>query len=234
MTIGTGFRPQIKDAKLRERLHLFSRLPAGSVYTVGNHCLEYDAVRQGDNTMNKHARVVLILAAAPLVAAMVAGCPQPTPPFDATGTYTGTWSGTIDSKGLLTVTDCPLELNLEHDPDLPFFNFTVIGTTTINWSCLLPPELLEFLALEPQDISLPMLAELQEDGSLTLDIEIDTGGVLDLPLRNFAFQLDALGTDIDGDGFMDRLEGALSLSATYEDNGTQTVTANGTFVADAV
>ena len=188
--------------------------------------------------------VPLFKLALPLACALglLVGCPPRMPPFNATGTYAGAWSGTIETKATLNVTDCPLSLRLEQRPNLPIFRFHVVGLLTVNWGCLLPPEVLEFLALEPEDITLPILAVMEEDGSLALEVAIDTNtippellalinleAVGDVPLDTFLFSLDAQGTDSDEDGMMDALGGTLSLSATYEDGGTQSIGISGAF-----
>jgi len=183
------------------------------------------------------------LCVVPILAVGLLGCPERRPPFDATGAYEGTWS-TTGSKALV-VEDCPLWATLYQEPDIPLINFTVAGSLTLDWSCLLPPGVIELLGIEMPEFTVPVLAQMEESGAFQLNVAFDFAGIpsqlLDLiepgalddfPLQAFDLTLDAQGHDDDDDGMMDRFAGNLSVYATYEAEGTQTIDAAGTFQAE--
>ena len=194
--------------------------------------------------MLKHNRIAAALAATILLAATLTGCPPP-PLFNASGTFQGAWSGVIQNKDI-NVLDCPITLTFAHFPDLPGnAGRFVAGTADLEWTCLLPPEVITILNIEAQTVTVPVLAAMGENGELEFEVEfnienippalvaaLNLQGVENFPLQNLNFVFDSLGADITNDGNMDEIAGTLLLTATYDDNGTQnSVGVDGTFSA---
>lgn len=130
------------------------------------------------------------------------GCPPeggfPQPPFDTSGVYSGTWSGT-SSDDAQTVAECPLELTLTQDLSLAFpGDHAVQGVATIDYTCI---ELPEWAQGEPQPSTVEVGGVLEDTGRLTLvSAACGTGYCVVLSLAG-------QGEDTDGDGFLDTYAG---------------------------
>lgn len=172
-------------------------------------------------TMSKDtARIAWVCTAACLVASLVAGmagCPAgggganaPSPPFDATGVYTGIWTATTGLQ--LT---CPLTLTIEQSPNLPFpANFALLGSAKFNYDCILDQALLELVGLAATALTVPLSGTMSLDQAGNIVLSVNTEA-LDWPfVLELAF--DGTGQDTGGDGGMDDHSGAYSLSLTWE------------------
>ncbi len=134
----------------------------------------------------------------------LAGCPvpqnAPVPPFDASGTYVGTWSGstTTDATAKQDVEECPLEFTLTQDVDAGWpQRFGVSGTAVIDYSCLELPEWVE----TPPPSEIQVGGVMDEQGKVGLvSAGCGTGMCV-------ALGLDGPGVDADGDGLMDSISG---------------------------
>lgn len=165
----------------------------------------------------------LALAALTLVAISLAGCPPqqiPIPPFDATGTYAGTWTGTQDGDGAKQeVLECPLTLTLTQNVAAPFpQNFGVQGTAVINYDCFDLPAWLE----TPPPSTVNVSGVLETNGRLTLlSGACGTGACVILSLAG-------AGAEIYSNGTMDTYDGnwnyaiALAGVAPFGFTGTYT------------
>jgi hypothetical protein len=70
----------------------------------------------------------------------LAGCPELSPPFDATGNYAGAFA--VGVGDLELIDGCGMILTLEQDVQgLPLLNGKVEGTVTLTFDCLLPEDL---------------------------------------------------------------------------------------------
>lgn len=144
------------------------------------------------------------------VAGLLGGCPNeqfPQPPYGANGTYVGTWEGDVvsnepDAKQI-TVTDCPITLNLTQDLAAPWpTNFGVTGTATIDFNCVSLPA--RFPDTPPSTVNVAGVVE--EGGDLTLV----TGGCT-VALCTL-LTLEGTGVDSDEDGTMDMYDGNWTLT----------------------
>lgn len=137
-----------------------------------------------------------------MVLALVgAGCPGtfPPPPFNASGTYTGTWRGKSNEDDPQRVKDCPLELVLTHNTAAAFPEDHVVkGTVTVDYSCMELPEWIE----TPPPSVVEVGGALQDNGTLTL---ISGGCTTALCV---VLTLSGAGIDEDGDGAMDTYAGS--------------------------
>ena len=128
------------------------------------------------------------------------------PPFEASGTYDGTWEG-----GLTDVTStarrCSLILTLTDDSkQLTWLSdFTVGGTCIMNFTC--PQVFADFTdAGVPAVLRVPVFGTVTALGRVVLASRETVGGV------SIALAIDANGSDEDGDGQMDGLAGTFTLS----------------------
>lgn len=173
--------------------------------------------------MQKHlSRSVL----AGILFVALAGCPPeggfPLPPFDTSGAYTGSWSGTSTDEAQ-TVMGCPLELTLTQDLSAPFpGDHGVQGMVTVDYSCI---ELPEWAQDEPQPSTVEVGGVLEENGKLTLvSAGCGTGFCIVLSLAG-------QGEDTDGDGFLDAYDGDWSYQILLA--GVEPFGFEGTFTLDA-
>lgn len=154
------------------------------------------------------------------------GCPPqggfPLPPFDTSGAYSGTWSGTSSDQAQ-TVAECPLELTLTQDLSLAFpGDHGVQGIVTIDYACI---ELPEWAQEEPQPSTVEVGGVLESNGRLTLlSGECGTGYCVVLSLSG-------QGEDTDDDGFMDTYSGDWSYQILLA--GVEPFGFDGTFAVDA-
>ncbi len=127
------------------------------------------------------------------------GCPTPpAPPFDATGTYTGSWSGTSTDQAQ-QVAQCPLTLTLTQAINGTYpGNHVVSGTTTIDYSCITFPSWVQ----TPPPSTVDVGGILQDNGHLTL---LSGGCTTALCV---VLDLDGDGHDTNSDGHMDTYSGS--------------------------
>lgn len=129
------------------------------------------------------------------------GCPGtfPPPPYDATGTYTGTWKGKSNEDNPQRVKECPLQIVLTHNPAADFpEDHLVQGIVTIDYSCIEFPEWAE----TPPSSVVEVGGVLQDNGTLSL---ISGGCTTALCV---VLTLTGAGVDEDGDGLLDSYSGA--------------------------
>lgn len=180
-----------------------------------------------------------------LLLALMPGCPDTnignTPPFDTSGNYSGTYS--TNAKQFGGADDCNFEMELVQFVNQPFIAYTFAGIARLNWDCILPPLVRASLGIESDALTAPVLATLDNDGGFSLEVDLDGSNIppallaalddsgvdTDIPLQSFALTFTGIGQDTDDDGFMDSCSGTLSVHATYEDGGTQTIDLGGAF-----
>jgi hypothetical protein len=132
------------------------------------------------------------------------GCPPvgeaPRPPFDATGDYAGTWTGstTTNATKQQDVTACPLEISLTQNVTAPWpQRFAVSGTASIDYSCIELPEWVE----TPPPSTVQVGGVMDEQGKVELLTGACGTGLC------VVLGLDGPGVDEDGDGLMDSISG---------------------------
>lgn len=146
----------------------------------------------------------------------------PAPPFDATGTYEGTWQGSTDENTPADyqqqVVACPLTVTLTQDLSAPYpGDHVVTGTVVVNYSCV---ELPEWMTEIPDSV-VQVTGLLADDGKLTLlSAACGTGACLGLGLTGDA-------VDEDGDGAMDAYSGEWGLAIMLA--GIEAFGVDGTF-----
>ncbi|MBI1317954.1 MAG: hypothetical protein GC168_03260 [Candidatus Hydrogenedens sp.] len=142
---------------------------------------------------------------------MVAGCPPvggvPVAPFDATGYYEGTWSGSTMSgtakEDAQEVQACPLEFTLTQNVNAPWpQRFGVNGTVKVDYSCLTLPDWVD----TPPPGEVNVAGVMDEQGKVGLL----TGGCG--TGMCVALGLDGPGVDTDSDGYMDSFSGEWQFS----------------------
>lgn len=161
------------------------------------------------------------------IAVGMTGCPNdqfPPPPFGANGTYAGTWEGDVisdepETTKQVSVSDCPLTLELTQDLDAPWpANFGVTGTATIDFNCVSLPE--RFPETPPSTVN--VAGVVTDAGDLTLLTGGCTVGLCSI------LSLEGAGLDSDEDGTMDMYDGNWTLTIAlagvlpYEIEGTFT------------
>jgi hypothetical protein len=147
---------------------------------------------------------IATLTAFVMLSTTMTGCPlpanAPVAPFDATGTYVGTWSGstTTDATAKQDVQECPLEFTLTQDVDAAWpQRFAVSGSAYIDYSCLELPEWAE----TPPPSVIQVAGVMDEQGKVGLVSGACGTGMC------VALGLDGPGVDADGDGLMDSISG---------------------------
>ncbi|MBX7258546.1 MAG: hypothetical protein K1Y02_19450 [Candidatus Hydrogenedentes bacterium] len=133
-----------------------------------------------------------------VVTVLIAGCPPPPkPPFDVSGDYEGTWSGT-STDNAQQVEDCVLSLSLTQNVNATFpTDHVVNGTVTVDYSCITLPDWVE----DPVPSVLNVTGYLQDNGKLTLV----TGGCT--TALCVVLTLDGTAQDNGSDGFADTYSG---------------------------
>lgn len=146
------------------------------------------------------------------------GCPAlfPKPPFDTTGSYTGTWSGT-PTKSSAGKIDCPITLDLEQNFDASFPEDRLVnGVVHIDYSCLDVPG---FITLPSSDV--PVSGVLSKNGDLVLASgECGTAACV-------ALVLTGPGLDTDEDGLMESFSGDWGFAILLA--GVEAIGVDGTF-----
>ncbi|NIA15026.1 MAG: hypothetical protein GWP08_13215 [Nitrospiraceae bacterium] len=150
--------------------------------------------------MSKSLTMLLLSA---LAVTAFSGCPPGgPPPFDASGDYSGTWSGqTEGAEKTEEVVACPLTMSLVQAAEAAYpKNRGVTGVVEIDFSCLVLPEWIE----EPPPALVNVTGILLDDGTLgLLTGGCGTGLCVALGLKG-------TGEDVDLDGFMDTYSGEWS------------------------
>lgn len=162
-----------------------------------------------------------ILAAA---AALLCGCPinYALSPFDATGSYVGTWE--MESPDPERPYLCSAELVLDQDLALPFpANHEVLGTLTFNFTC---PRVLAAFA----DRGIPAILTLELTGGILPNGQVlfASGACEEIECQGIFLTI--LGEDTDKDGFMDHLDGDWAFGALLD---TTVAVLSGTVTANA-
>ena len=183
-----------------------------------------------------------------LLGALLSGCPDTdigdTPPFDTTGSYSGTYS-TGDGKQFRGAPDCTISLELAQFVEQPLIAYTFAGIARLNWDCMLPPAARDVLGITSDVLTTPVLATLAQNGSFSLNVSLDGSNIpqalfdaldasdidTNIPVQSFSLVFTGMGDDADSDGMMDSCMGTLQLMVVYEDNGTQMVDLGGSFEA---
>ena len=155
---------------------------------------------------------ILLLTTTILCGAVVLmGCPlDELIPFDATGTYQGTWSiGTEDTAELLE--GCGITMTLAQDiTALPLENVKISGTVQLNLSCVAVVEWLQGLGLPVSESF--SIAPITVEGVMLPDgtVELNSPDILEeCPEGEVCMRLAFIGKgqDIDADGAMDAYAG---------------------------
>lgn len=152
------------------------------------------------------------------------GCPVGyiIPPFDATGTYAGTWEAALE--GATETVRCSCTLVLEQDLAADFPKDHVLrGTITLNMTC--PSALRELGRLGfPGIVHIETTGVQFPDGRLYFAsgdcVELDCQGIV----------LSATGADADKDGYMDAIDGDWQFGALL---GTNIALLSGVLTATA-
>lgn len=159
---------------------------------------------------------------------ILAGCPPvedaPRPPFDATGDYAGTWTGstTTNATKQQDVAACPVEISLTQNVAAPWpQRFAVSGTASIDYSCIELPEWIE----TPPPSTVQVGGVMDEQGKVGLLTGACGTGLC------VVLGLDGPGIDEDGDGFMDSFSGEWQYSLLLA--GFTPFTIRGSFQAAA-
>lgn len=183
--------------------------------------------------MSFHGRSLSIVLAVAFAGLALQGCPPPLgpPPFDVTGIYDGTFVPTNPGFGMAP--SGPMSLELYHYPQSPFIPNTFAGLVSIDWDTLLPPLVQQLLGITEDFLVVPVLANLQPDGSYELNISINGTGIppelagdvdmheatsgLESTFQQFQLTFAGTGADNDGDGAMDVTNGTFSALLEYLD-----------------
>lgn len=165
-----------------------------------------------------NGKIVLIVVSC-LSAVVLLGCPPeggwPLPPYDATGTYEGTWQGRSyaaegegeaegEEEQVQVVVACPLTIELTQDLTQPYpGDHGVSGVVTVDYSCIELPEWAQNQET-PAPSEVLVTGLLADDGKLTLASGACGTGLCVL------LTLAGNGVDVDEDGLMDTYSGAWS------------------------
>ena len=158
------------------------------------------------------------------------GCPpMGPPPFNVTGVYEGTF--VLDDPGQAAASSGPMSLELYHHPESQLIPNTFAGLVRIDWDTLLSPLAQSLLGITDDWLIVPVLANLQSDGSYQLEITLDGSGIpapltgdvdmqaatqgLEAAFQKFELAFAGSGTDTDADGAMDNTTGTLSILFEY-------------------
>lgn len=171
-------------------------------------------------------RTMALFFSVVLAALLLPGCPPgqlPVPPFDASGTFAGTWSGTPNGSAKQAVAECPLTLTLTQNLAAPWpQSFGVSGTALVDYSCFDLPEWIE----TPPASLVNVAGVLDAEGNLTLlSGACGTGACVVLSLAG-------TGTDADNDGRMESYDGAWAYTLLLA--GVEPFGFTGTYTTDRV
>lgn len=150
---------------------------------------------------------------------LATGCPAqfPKPPFDTTGAYVGTWSGSSTDQNQ-QIAGCPLSLTLTQDVNANYpGDHGVTGTVVIDYACIQLPETVD----GPLPTTVNVSGLLEDNGKLTL-LSGGCGTAICIVLS-----LSGPGVDSDGDGYMDSYTGAWAFTILLA--GVQPFGINGAF-----
>ncbi len=167
-------------------------------------------------------RSLVALCLATAAALIAAGCPGqfPKPPFDATGTYVGSWNGNSTDQAQQVI-GCPLTLTLTQDVSANYpADHGVSGTAEIDYSCIELPEWVN----KPLPSVVNVSGLMADNGKLTL---LSGGCTTALCL---VLSLNGQGEDADEDGHMDSYTGTWAF--TFLLAGVQPFGFTGTFAVD--
>lgn len=147
------------------------------------------------------------------------GCnfaPGIVPPFDATGSFDGRWSGQVN--GLEDQTNsCIVELTLNHDAlGLVPGSAYIDGEIRVNFTC---PSVYSQI----RDSVVPAIYSVPVQGYITGSGRILIGVVESTRAYDIALGLDAQGHDDDDDNRMDRIEGEFNLVVRVDKDTILTV-----------
>jgi hypothetical protein len=161
------------------------------------------------------ARVVL----GAVVLAALTGCnfaPGIVPPFDASGSFDGRWSGQVN--GLEDQTNsCVVKLDLVHDAlGLVPGSAYIEGEIRVNFTC---PSVYSQI----RDSVVPAIYTVPVQGYITGSGRILIGVVESTRAYDIALGLDAQGFDDDDDNRMDRIEGEFNLVVRVDKDTILTV-----------
>ncbi len=168
-----------------------------------------------------------LAAALTLGSLSLAGCPQLSPPFDASGNYAGDFA--VGFGDLELIDGCGMLVTLEQNVDgLPIANGQVTGTVTLSFGCVLPEDLALMASggagalgaglaalgtggFESGVASLLNLPAIEVTGVLLPDgtLELNTPDLLEDCTEGDCVKLALLGkgVDSDADGRMDWFDG---------------------------
>ena len=140
-----------------------------------------------------------------LVLLLMSGCNiwllfLPDVPFDATGTYSGTWEGVVTGSED-SVNACALTLQLRQDVGASNLErLKVEGEITLNFTCA-------SLMTQLGEIGLPETLKLGMTGVMTPAGQLLLGSLEGSEDLSVVVGIDAQGDDADGDEYMDALTG---------------------------
>jgi hypothetical protein len=156
---------------------------------------------------------------------LLPGCPGqfPQPPFDASGTFVGTWTGSPSGSAKQAVVDCPLTLTLTQNLAAPWpQSFGVSGTALVDYDCFDLPDFIP----TPAASAVPISGIVDGEGNLTLlSGACGTGACVVLSLTG-------VGIDADDDGFMETYDGAWAYTILIA--GVEAFGFTGTYTTDRV
>ncbi len=146
-------------------------------------------------------KLLRTLSGAALTALAISGCAALgiAPPFDATGVYRGTWTGTVQGA---TNADrsCSVTFDLKQADSSSFLQgFALTGEATIYFSC---SSMLDDIAENglPARVSLGVKGFLLPDGSIAF-ASIEPGTT-----QSILITVSGAGLDNDSDGIMDQIK----------------------------
>lgn len=142
-----------------------------------------------------------------LLIAGSSGCiyiPIPKPPFDASGSYSGTWEGTVVSSGYPV--HCFLQITLSQQADESFpRNYQLEGAITFDWACDSVQEAFRGAHMPPAS-TIPISGYMLANGNLLLNIIFSDDDA------TYAVDVGADCMDFSGDDIVDRISGDVTMN----------------------
>jgi len=139
------------------------------------------------------------------------GCiyiPIPKPPFDASGSYSGTWEGTVVSSGYPV--HCFLDITLTHQAGESFpRNYQVEGSATFDWACDSVQETFRGADMPPAS-TIPLSGYMLANGSLLLNVIYSDDDA------TYVVDVSAACIDSSGDDVVDRISGDVTMNINPE------------------